>query len=252
MAQGWIMLHRELSENWLWKDKEPFDKRSAWIDLLLMANHKEFKVQRNMHIVIRKRGEVNTSVVFLAKKWGWSRNKVYRFLHLLQEDGMIRIDGTADGTTITIENYEKYQITKTTDGTPHGTSDGTADGTSDGTYDNNDKECNNNGKEKRRGRFTPPTLQEVEDYIKEKGYHIDAVQFIDFYESKGWMIGKNKMKDWKAAVRTWEQRHGKRTNDPRRSEEERRRVEITVSRSGDDIGSEFRYPGTLYGVAQEG
>lgn len=61
--------------------------------------------------------------------------------------------------------------------------------------------------EGKRERFTQPTLSEVEAYINEKGYHIDAEQFIDFYESKGWMVGKNKMKNWKAAVRTWEKRH---------------------------------------------
>lgn len=57
-----------------------------------------------------------------------------------------------------------------------------------------------------QSRFTPPTIEEVEGYIKEKGYTVDAQRFIDFYESKGWMVGKNKMKDWKAAVRTWQQR----------------------------------------------
>lgn len=58
-------------------------------------------------------------------------------------------------------------------------------------------------KEIKRKRFTPPTTQEVEEYCLEKGYTVDADRFIDFYESKGWMIGKNQMKDWKAAVRNW-------------------------------------------------
>lgn len=53
-------------------------------------------------------------------------------------------------------------------------------------------------------RFIPPSVEEVEQYCIERNNHIDAQSFIDFYESKGWMIGKNKMKDWKAAVRTWE------------------------------------------------
>lgn len=61
--------------------------------------------------------------------------------------------------------------------------------------------------DKEKRRFTPPTLSEVQAYVEEKGYHIDAEAFIDFYESKGWMVGKNKMKDWKASVRTWEKRH---------------------------------------------
>lgn len=55
----------------------------------------------------------------------------------------------------------------------------------------------------KRTAFVPPSLQQVQAYISEKGYAIDAEHFIDFYTSKGWMVGKNKMKDWKAAVRTW-------------------------------------------------
>ena len=58
----------------------------------------------------------------------------------------------------------------------------------------------------RARRFTPPTLEEVEAYVCERGASVDAQKFIDFYTSKGWMIGKNPMKDWKAAVRTWENR----------------------------------------------
>lgn len=52
-------------------------------------------------------------------------------------------------------------------------------------------------------RFAPPTMENVSGYCREMGYCIDAERFVDFYESKGWMVGKNKMKDWKAAVRTW-------------------------------------------------
>ena len=55
-------------------------------------------------------------------------------------------------------------------------------------------------------RFTPPTIEEVKAYCFERGNSVDAQAFIDFYESKGWKIGKDQMKDWKAAVRTWERR----------------------------------------------
>lgn len=58
----------------------------------------------------------------------------------------------------------------------------------------------------KRTAFVVPSPQEVKDYISEKGYTVDAQRFIDFYEAKGWMIGKNKMKDWRAAVRTWMRR----------------------------------------------
>ena len=58
-------------------------------------------------------------------------------------------------------------------------------------------------KEKSQG-FSPPTRQDVAEYCRENGYgNVDIERFIDFYSSKGWMVGKNKMKDWKAAVRNW-------------------------------------------------
>ena len=60
--------------------------------------------------------------------------------------------------------------------------------------------------EKKRRRFTPPSQAEVQEYITENGYQVDAGAFIDFYQMKDWMVGKNKMKDWKAAVRNWHRR----------------------------------------------
>ncbi|PWM98024.1 MAG: hypothetical protein DBX42_00115 [Azospirillum sp.] len=75
----------------------------------------------------------------------------------------------------------------------------------DNEYDNDLKENTLEGvKEK---RFAPPTLQEVKDYCLKMGYtHVDAERFIDYYTSNGWMVGKNRMKDWKAAVRNWDRR----------------------------------------------
>lgn len=54
-----------------------------------------------------------------------------------------------------------------------------------------------------RHRFTPPTEEEVRAYCTEKGYTVDPQRFVDYYTSNGWRVGKNPMKDWKAAVRTW-------------------------------------------------
>lgn len=60
--------------------------------------------------------------------------------------------------------------------------------------------------EEKAKRFYPPTLDELKQYCEERKNNIDPMAFIDFYSSKGWMIGKNRMKDWKAAVRTWERK----------------------------------------------
>ena len=61
-------------------------------------------------------------------------------------------------------------------------------------------------KEKKIRRFTKPTVEEVRAYIAERGSAIDAQTFVDFYESKGWRVGNQPMKDWQAAVRNWERR----------------------------------------------
>ena len=69
------------------------------------------------------------------------------------------------------------------------------------------------GKNSKEKRFAPPSLDDVSAYIKEKGYSVDAEAFIDFYTSKGWKIGKDTMKDWRAAVRTWARRDNKPKKD---------------------------------------
>ena len=63
--------------------------------------------------------------------------------------------------------------------------------------------------DKRKNIYMHPTVEEVAEYIKEKGYHFDAEDFVAFYESNGWKVGKNPMKNWKAACRTWESNYKK-------------------------------------------
>lgn len=65
-------------------------------------------------------------------------------------------------------------------------------------------------------RFRRPSVDEVRSYCLERHNRIDAEQFVDYYESKGWRVGHNPMKDWKACVRTWERKRafGKRNDDP--------------------------------------
>lgn len=72
---------------------------------------------------------------------------------------------------------------------------------------NKNNNINNNNTlniEEKASRFTPPTLDDVTEYCNERNNNIDPQRFIDYYESRGWMIAKNKMKDWKAAIRYWE------------------------------------------------
>lgn len=80
---------------------------------------------------------------------------------------------------------------------------------------------NNIGADKPPTRFCPPSVEDVKAYCGEKGYHVDAEQFVAFYEAKGWYIGKNKMKNWKQALVTWEKRGESRGNIQQRTIEQR-------------------------------
>jgi hypothetical protein len=62
-------------------------------------------------------------------------------------------------------------------------------------------------------RFKPPTVDEVRAYCEERKNRVDPQGFVDFYTSKGWLVGKTPMKDWRAAVRTWERKDGRQDGD---------------------------------------
>ena len=72
----------------------------------------------------------------------------------------------------------------------------------------------------KRKRFEKPTLSEIEQYCIERNNNINAAQFYDYYESNGWKVGKNSMKDWKAAVRTWERSEYRKPNSKKNSKED--------------------------------
>jgi len=116
---GWIKLDRQIQDNFLWFD-EPFTKAQAWIDLLLLANHEDGEVLINGKYQKIKRGQHLTSTIKLANRWKWSRNKVYRFLVILQNANMVK-KRTLGGTLLTIVNYDKYQSRWYMDETPNGT-----------------------------------------------------------------------------------------------------------------------------------
>ena len=77
--------------------------------------------------------------------------------------------------------------------------------TSNSTSISNSKDNKENMADKppTRHRFSPPSVEDVREYCKEKGYNVDPERFVDYYTSNGWKVGRNPMKDWKAAARTW-------------------------------------------------
>jgi hypothetical protein len=124
----------------------------------------------------------------------------------LKNMGMIftetALKNVAVTSLITITNYDQYQ--------GGGTEDDTEDRTVNGTGTRSLKKERTHivsgvGKPRElKPSFTPPTLDEVTAYCKERNRGVDPEKWFNFYEAKDWMIGKNKMKVWRSAVHTWE------------------------------------------------
>ena len=142
MGSGWIKLHRKIQDCFLWYDK-PYDKARAWIDLLLLAMHNDKKMLIDGKVVIIKQGSFMTSVLKLSDKWGWSRKKTNAFLKMLENEKMVTTESSSKGTTITIVNYEKYQVEGTTKDTTDYPAEDTTKDTTEGTQNKNIKNDKN-------------------------------------------------------------------------------------------------------------
>ncbi len=106
--KGWVSLYRSIQDHWLWQEK-PFSKGQAWMDLLLLANHKDNKFLLGNELIKVEKGSFITSQKKLMQRWGWGSEKTRTFLKLLDSDGMIRFEANKKRTTITIVHYDSYQ-----------------------------------------------------------------------------------------------------------------------------------------------
>lgn len=190
--QGWIKLHRQILE-WEWySDNNCF---RLFLHLLLKANHKEKRFKG----IELKVGSIVTSRDLLARETGLSSQQIRTALTKLISTNEITSVTSSQGTIIQIVSYEKYQVA-------------TNEITNEQPTNNQQATTNNNvNKEK---KFIPPTFNDVLEYCMQNNLDVDGIKFINFYESKGWMVGKNKMKDWKAAIRTWVKPKQEKVIDP--------------------------------------
>ncbi|QQU16537.1 hypothetical protein I6I79_00660 [Enterococcus casseliflavus] len=107
--KGWIALHRNIREHWVYQEKRVFSKYEAWLDLLMDANHQNNKFLFDGQLIEVNRGEFITSVRQLCERWGWSNTKVNRFLEMLEHDQMLIRKSDSKKTVISIVNYDFYQ-----------------------------------------------------------------------------------------------------------------------------------------------
>jgi len=147
MNIGYISLHRKIQDCFLWYSDEPFDRRSAWIDLLLLVNHEEKEIVFDGNKILVSKGQKITSIRFLADRWHWSTTKVRKYLELLKSENMIKIESDNKKTLLTVVNYEVYQNTKHTENTQE-THRNDTEVTQKNTNnnDNNDNNVNNENK----------------------------------------------------------------------------------------------------------
>lgn len=210
MAIGWIKLHRQIQECDLWdSEDEPFDRRSAWIDLLLLANHEDKKIIFNGKPLTVKAGQRITSLRKLAERWNWSVNRVKRYLDLLEKLNMIVRESDNRKTLLTVVKYEVYQSQRYTDEYTNEHTDEHADGYTDGTQTNTQtdikQEIKNDKNDKKNiyGEYRHVLLKqtEYEKLVSEYGDQMtnDCIRYLDEYiEMKGY-----KAKSHYLCIRKW-------------------------------------------------
>lgn len=107
---GWIKLHRDIQNHWIYKDKRKFSRFEAWTDILLTVNYAPAKTIIKGKLIEVKRGQSILSLDSWASHWSWDKSSVRRFLELLKKDGMIQLENETVTTRLTVCNYDSYQL----------------------------------------------------------------------------------------------------------------------------------------------
>lgn len=194
---GWIKLDRSMLDHWVWQDA---DAQRIWLDMLMRANFEDKTRLFNGQLIHLKRGQLVFGRKVYADRLGINENKIRKVLKLLKSDRMIDQQTTNKYSIITITCYDKYQENTSKAPSTHRQPTGKAPHLK--------KVRKEEGK---NGRFIPPTPEQVEEYCKARGNNINGERFVDWYATRGWKVGNADMKDWKAAVRTWERNNNNKT-----------------------------------------
>ena len=174
----------------IWIPIEIWQNRSlSWNEKILLMEIDSFTA---------KDRECYISNEYIAELLGVSVSWASKCLSHLLELGLVRVvkfDGRKRYVESTIQFKADLNESSMQDGTKV-------------PYTNNNEYINNNNSLYKKGssRFQKPTIEEIRQFCLEKGYNVDAEQFFNFYEAKGWLVGKSPMKNWRAAVSTWNKR----------------------------------------------
>ncbi len=222
-TSGFIVIRRSI-KNWRYWGCET--AMALWLCILTNANWKDGWFQG----AFVPRGSFITSGQALAAEVGCHPNTIRKWLKRFADEGQIELKSTNKWTLISVINYAKYQDCPDDSVTQIVTQDVTQDGEQgvnqcvnqcvNQSVNNRTRITKKQGNKGTKSIFVPPTTEEVEAYCRERMNTVDAERFVDFYSSKNWMVGKNRMSDWKAAVRNWERQEQKDFNkSPQKREE---------------------------------
>lgn len=149
-------------------------------------------------------GQFVTGRISAAAELQVSPSKWYRGIERLAQMGAIKISANSNWTTLTLCNWQTYQSGDNKSEQP-ADSERTAGDTTSGQRVIQRADTDKEGKKVRRKQsFEKPSLQEVLEYCSERNSPVEAQEFLDYQESSGWMVGTKPMKDWRAAIRTYE------------------------------------------------
>lgn len=184
---GWIRVDRKIMDSFVWDDPEAL---KLWLYLLMGAATEDKTVSFNGKPLNLKRGQIVFGLNAASARLGISVRRLRTTIKRLENCHQIDKQNYSKYSIISITNYCKYQDSDKQ----------TTSKRQSSRQQLNNKQINNNN------IFKPPKLEEVQKYCLERGNGIDAERFVDWYEARGWLVGTNKMKSWKATVRTWEGR----------------------------------------------
>ena len=154
--------------------------------------------------LLQMNGVCFASNQYFSKLYGKNKVTISRWISELKQNGFIKVSFTyKEGSNEIANRYIQLCY--------EGISKNDKEVLTKLLKNNNTINNNNITYSNKKERFKKPTLDDVKNYCILRNNNIDAEAFIDFYESKNWKIGRNKMKDWKACVRTWERRESKKT-----------------------------------------
>ena len=189
----YIKLSRKILD-WEWYGN--INTCRVFIHMLLKAYWKDKKIEGT----VIPRGSFPSSYGRLAEETQLTVDEVRTAVKHLISTKEITKHVTSKYTVFTVNNYDAYQIIPSSFPNDSQTIPERFPTKEEYKEGYNKKEEPKGSKKK----FIPPTVDDVRAYCQERNNKVDPQKFVDFYSCKGWMVGKNHMKDWKAAVRTWE------------------------------------------------